>query len=835
MSKLERNIAIIFEKSRLVFWYDTHGSFESLFKNISINGVDKHVISDNELAIKYDVIVNNSSRKFLIYKCGDRPDNEDNWLLDLELSNQIFESDQIGLVLQELGLSYSLRGWLEQHIAFFQNNKRLLNFSHYVNANISEDELSNVLLKLIINASGNTFDDIIRRAVELLVDDNWEDVFEQLKFYDIDSFFWKTLESKFNYISENPSLYDFLLALFKKSFGPLSSPRSLNSGAEVLLANWKDARSFQAIFVRLSAKVEQDLSIEDKINGYQLEELLGEDLFESVEQQMIRILVSELGQHNVSWGRVTKVLKARESSYWYQLKYRDFYKVVHYGAELLQFIQVHEGFKFEDYNSGLDHYVKSGFKADQYYRLFIDHYRMTKQNNVLVDLYNTVHRAYSNTWLLYQSGLWQLVIEREGSWYSGEKSQFNFFRNWVSNEFLEKERKLFVVVSDALRFENGEDLHQRFSKEARFSSQLDYQVTGLPSYTQLGMASLLPHKELAFGVGDMILADGKSTSGSGNRRKILEEHSGVRATVIGAEELMRLKTKGQEAKDLVQGHDLIYIYHNRIDKVGDDKTSEDKVIEAAREEVDFLVNVAKKISNMNGTHVLFTSDHGYIYQHEVLDQSDFTEADIAGEIVKENRRFVIGKNLRHNHNAFKFQATELGLNSDLEVLIPKGISRLRKQGAGSRFVHGGASLQEVVVPVVWVSKKKSNTVEKVTIDVLNKSNNRITTNIHKVRFYQNEAVGNGFIPRQVKAYFGIEKQGEFMVLSDIFNYRFDNESNKSEEREVVKKFILSTDIRNSEDVYLLIEERVEGSNQWNLLHKYPYSLTLAMMNDFDDF
>ncbi|MEZ5055511.1 MAG: PglZ domain-containing protein [Saprospiraceae bacterium] len=34
--------------------------------------------------------------------------------------------------------------------------------------------------------------------------------------------------------------------------------------------------------------------------------------------------------------------------------------------------------------------------------------------------------------------------------------------------------------------------------------------------------------------------------------------------------------------------DLIYIYHNRIDKTGDDdKTTEDKVFEAVEEEIKF--------------------------------------------------------------------------------------------------------------------------------------------------------------------------------------------------------------------------------------------------------
>ena len=36
-----------------------------------------------------------------------------------------------------------------------------------------------------------------------------------------------------------------------------------------------------------------------------------------------------------------------------------------------------------------------------------------------------------------------------------------------------------------------------------------------------------------------------------------------------------------EGREFAKKHDLIYIYHNRIDKTGDDKASEEKVFEAA--------------------------------------------------------------------------------------------------------------------------------------------------------------------------------------------------------------------------------------------------------------
>ena len=96
------------------------------------------------------------------------------------------------------------------------------------------------------------------------------------------------------------------------------------------------------------------------------------------------------------------------------------------------------------------------------------------------------------------------------------------------------------------------------------------------------MAALLPHESLSFGEGDSILIDSKNSIGAQARKKVLEEGSNVKATTILAEDLMKIASRSEEARRLVQDHQVVYVYHNRIDKTGDDKTSDDKVIEASK-------------------------------------------------------------------------------------------------------------------------------------------------------------------------------------------------------------------------------------------------------------
>ena len=99
------------------------------------------------------------------------------------------------------------------------------------------------------------------------------------------------------------------------------------------------------------------------------------------------------------------------------------------------------------------------------------------------------------------------------------------------------------------------------------------------------------------------------------------------------------------------------------------------------------------------TNMFITADHGFMYQNNELAESDFSIGEFKGEIWKESRRYVIGKNLKGDASTKHFTAEQLNLAGDAEVLIPKSINRIRIKGAGSRYVHGGASLQEIVCSV----------------------------------------------------------------------------------------------------------------------------------------
>ena len=108
-------------------------------------------------------------------------------------------------------------------------------------------------------------------------------------------------------------------------------------------------------------------------------------------------------------------------------------------------------------------------------------------------------------------------------------------------------KRLFVVISDALRYEAARDFADRLNSQAGkgWQAEVDGLLGVLPTYTQLGMASLLPGVQLGIDIHTpeaRALLDGQSASGTENRDKILKSYAKGRAKAIQAEDFLNLPT-----------------------------------------------------------------------------------------------------------------------------------------------------------------------------------------------------------------------------------------------------------------------------------------------------
>ena len=822
-------LSTLFQDNRVVFWYDDAAKLKEQFDELELAEVEKVEVQNNQFELKYR-IMKEEKQQFLLYFPNGEPKFKDNWLLDLQLAHRIFNSDQESMFLQDVGLGYHFKELVRQHVVFFENKERRAKLRDLLADDDHDRDIQYKMMAVMFGVEYATLEAFIQVYANAFNDGN-DRIEKALERYNLNELFWRDIARKFNYQNENPSIYDFLMDLFARNFKPTAGNRSAKE-SRILLALWKDTLSYQESFRSISEKVAEDLNIKNKLDEENFEALLDEDVFKAVDFKIIHDLIHSLTQESIDLQKVQNVVKRRENKYWY-VDFNHFYKCIQHGAELIELVRSIPTLHFGSIEEGAGEYAKELFMVDFHYRKFIYHYRMTNQNSVLAPLYEKVNKVYSNDWLLGGNDSWQKTIDNAVEWpLKTRHAQKNFFKTHVQ-PYINKGQRLFVVISDALRYENAWELWKSLQAEQRYEADLDYLITSLPSYTQLGMAALLPNEQLTITKDTSVMVDGISSIGIAGRTKVLEQKSGVRATAILAEEFMNMNASS-EGREFAKSYDLIYIYHNQIDKTGDDKTSESKVFDAVETELDYLKKVIKQIANVNGNNTIITADHGYIYQNEALEESDFAESGVKGETWKENRRFIIGQQLTGG-NAVKFYSGELlGLNSDVELLIPKSINRLRVKGAGSRFVHGGSSLQEIIVPVLDVSKKRKDTTKQVDVDII-KSTDKITTNILAITFIQSQLCSDKVLARQIRA--SIKAQ-DGTQLSDVFSFNFDIEEGTERERAIRHRFQLSAAASGKykgQRVALVLEEPVTNSNKWKTYSEHNFTLNISFMNDFDDF
>lgn len=800
------------------------------YDNLHLEGVTKRVVENNAFKLKYEILHEAPEGQFLLYFPAGEPPHRDNWLLDLQLAHQIFHTDQEAMFLQELGLDYLFKDLVKAHLAFFQSKERRGRLGELIEANDSEQALRFKMLAVVFHTGFPNLEAYIQAyAAAYLAEDARID--RELERFNLADTFWRAVRRKYDYRADNPTIYEFLLDVFTRNFS-LTAGEKPNNGTRILLSLWKDTRSHQDTFRALSGKIAEDLQVQSLLEDADVPDILQDDLFRLVDVKIIHELAGQLIAGELKLKDLLAYCKARSNKYWYETL-KGLYACLEHAGQLLERIRQADGQAFDSVEGAAMQYAEELHLIDYHYRKFIYHHRGSEQR--LSDLYQLVHKQYSNAWLLNVNHRLQDCIEDMEQWVlASTKTQRGFFNYHVKGMISKPNSRLFVLISDALRYENGWQLCQEVQSEARFEAEIDYMITGLPSYTQLGMAALLPHRELAIeGKSGNVKADGLSTVGIPGRTKVLDAHAGVRAVAILAEDFMKMNAK-TDGREFVKQYNLIYIYHNRIDKTGDDTTTEDKVFEAVEDEIDFLQKVLKQIARVNGTHVFITADHGYLYQHEPLEDNEFSEPDIQGESLKTNRRFVLGRDLAAGNTLKAFRSEQLGLAGDTEVLIAKGINRLRVRGAGSRYVHGGASLQEIVVPLIKAAHKRKDTTSQVDIDII-KSSDKITTNILPVSFLQQELVTEKVLPRQIRAFLQAE---DGTVLSDIFPYTFDATEGSERQREVKHRFQLTAQASSqykNQRVSLVLEEPIDGTAQWKHYKSYHYTLSISFSTDFDDF
>jgi len=823
-----------FSKSRIVFWFDEEGSFEDELENISLEGINIHKVENNEFYLKYLIEKEKPTESFLLYYNRKQPKIEENWLADILLYSETFFADHKFLIKDELNIRFEKFDSLYKDFkAFFKNKKRINKLKTYLSDNPDYKELSLGMIATVINAEKNDLENILFKVFENGLDEEDNEALKQLEKYNLDSMFYIIIKDHFKIKKDEELTLLKLAFLFVCSYMVLTAPNlvSLNSikeyfdlfegkGLQVaghFVEEWIYNSKYNDLYSTISQEVDNKTKISQKLKNLSLEDLANIYALENIENIILAKILNENLENNIDF--YLDIIKKREQSFWwgsYKNNYLSLENYLRFEKTLLLM-----NLAADTVENLVLSYTKQLYLIDTYYRNFIFYYK-NSNNDLIFDYYKKIENKYQNV-MNFLNSKWDDLLTSDFI-HNNPKNQSNFYHNHL-DQHLQKSERICIIISDALRYEIGCELENKLSSSRdRFEVSIDYMVANIPTITAVGMASLLPNKKIEIKDDGTVLVDDKPATNLKMRQDLLKTFNDD-SLALTEEEVNSCTTS--QLRELFKGKNLIYIYQNMIDKIGDDYTSEGNVFDMVDQCLNSLEKVIKKLVSSGIINIIVTSDHGFIYQDSNVEEYQKIEFPFDKKNIVLNPRYVLGDSLISISGSHFFEKIDNDKIKRSNILIPKSTLRFKStSGAGKRFLHGGVTLQELILPLVKIRYTKKQNKKIVDFEMISPTKNIITSNNPKFKFLQSEPVSNNVLP--LKARFGIY-DSKNNLLSNFGYINFDTSSEDVNERTKTLTLQLKPISFSKDDVYKL---KAYDEDNDVLIKEYDFKIHILISNEF---
>ncbi len=286
----------------------------------------------------------------------------------------------------------------------------------------------------------------------------------------------------------------------------------------------------------------------------------------------------------------------------------------------------------------------------------------------------------------------------------------------IWSEFVAKQRRpVALIVVDAMRYEIGVELAARLEKLGEV--KLAPAIAALPSITPVGMAALLPGASSSFSVVEKNGKLGSQIDDSFmHNRESRMQHLQARVPGVVTARLSDVVAWSSATKKKLAGAQVVVVLSSEIDEAGE--STENRYARSVMGGV--VADVARalqKLATVGVENAVITADHGHLFFAAEREESMRLAAP-GGEKVELHRRCWVGRGGATPLGSVRASGAKLGYASDLDVVLPESVS-VFKAGGDLAYHHGGASLQELVVPLITVHMKGDGTqkIEKNAVSI----------------------------------------------------------------------------------------------------------------------
>ena len=823
-----------FYPRRIIFWYDEDREFEDKLDDLQLeNATLVRLTGSNTFAVKKLLCEDDLTSNFLVYQplSFDKPD--DNWLVNVQLYSEEFRADLNSIWMEEMGLPSKpvIRQQMKGYRKFFGAKSRR-DAVGKLNVHISTAlDLHLAVMAAICGCQDAQPGSIIRAVLNAGLDMEQNQLYRNLENYGARNAFWAVVGRVAGYSEgEDSSLrqlavhllltaamrtmrYEYFAGL--ESF--LSSPHQ--AFCYDFISDWLRSGENRQLY-EIAHYVEETARLPQRFAKLDVMELCDTDCFPCIDACILTALMTQISDQVIPVDTIYKVVEKRRTKTWYTDTVCYYEGILQVANMQTFFVEHSGGFHIAEPYKLWQAYVADYYRMDGYYRQFhLCFQRSLKVSDPqLDDLFKHVAQRVEGLyahWFLGQLGEnWTKVCAEELEQYGriqNIQQQTDFYRSYVRSS----DNRVFVIVSDALRYEVAAALSERLQREMQSSVKLSSCEAIFPTITKFGMAALLPHKylevtEKSSGILG-IAADGIPTDAA-YRDKILKS---AKSNSVALKYANIIGLKRAERQALVKGMDVVYIYHDRIDEAS--HTSDTAVFSACEVAIAEIKNLVRIIVNeFGGTKVFITADHGFLYTYNPLSEDDkLDKAGFADRIVELGRRYAI---LRQGAEPeYLLPVKFAGGNTGYEAFAPRENVRIKINGGGLNYVHGGISLQEMVVPVIEYQHLRSSTkayqrnkdqidTKPVALHLLS-ANRKICNLIFSLNFFQTEPVGGNREAATYSTYFVDAGDNQ---ISDVCRIIADKTSLDGQERTFRCSFNLRSQKYSKLDSYYLVIEDESG-------------------------
>lgn len=817
------------ETRKLVFWYDDKAEFAEDMETVELQNAKIYYLQpDNQFYTKYFLERVDKTTNYLIYAPFPKPDVRDNHLEDTMLYSRRFFADRASLLSVDLGIEEKYKPVIEKHIKFFANKERTQRFYDLEIENFNEENILVGLLSAVCKARTCSFEEVVRIVLTdgELVDNAFLQEFEK---YDLLSAFWQLCEQHFGYTDTKPSLERLLVTLFVTYTGRYVQAElpaawrsfvSYKSGNIIaFLDSLMNSVLYRDKYDALSAHVAKGLNVLSTFAGMRVDDLVECDTFLAVDQVLVKWLISRLVSEDIGAivnGFTIPELCEKRAKMHFGRKTGKTYQMLSSAYSMVKKADYHAA---DGLKPIIDRYLAADYNMDQQYRKFYYYYDQLESTESFEPLRELVENIYTNEYLACLLPAWNAGIQQDAA-FSAIPLQREFYN---ANLRYTKERTV-VIISDAMRYEVGQELFARMQDDPKCTAKLSVQLSVLPSYTRLGMAALLPHKTLEMTDDFQVLVDGILCDNLAGRQQVLQSYN-PDSVCVQFDDIKNLKVA--ELRDVLTKRQIIYVYHNQIDARGDKANTEDEVFNACEEAVQEIMDLIHRISVSGNTyHFIVTADHGFIYKRDKLTESD----KISGKSAEKafvNRRFIVSKAALEDDGIDHMSMGRVLGNEDSKVVsYPVSSNVFKVAGGGANYVHGGSSPQEMLVPVLEFKMERGHMETKNAEIALVSIVHKITNLITSMDFIQSDAVSDTVKAAKYRIFFLSEDNEK---ISNENSYVADSREENAQKRIFRMRFTFKNKKYDKDkQYYLVVYDEESGLEQW----RQPVIMDIAFADDF---